>query len=194
MNKTKAEKIVEELKKKVGQVLKAEDDGINPDKMMLRSMPTFSGWNSEVELNTIKKFALINEDLNALWFDEEYAKQSRWGGITAPPTFFFGVCPGSDWAERIVYSEGLYDQPIDERSKGSFDQAFYAGCQLEFFEPIKPGDTITYECKLADVFEKEGRRGKLTFIIHETTYINQKGEVVVKNRSTSIFVRDSKIS
>ncbi|MCJ7743240.1 MAG: MaoC family dehydratase N-terminal domain-containing protein [Dehalococcoidales bacterium] len=37
-----------------------------------------------------------------------------------------------------------------------------------------------------DVMEREGRTGKMAFMITETTYTNQKGEVVAKARGTSI--------
>ena len=43
----------------------------------------------EVEKGAIKKFAEALEDTNPLWQDEKYAAESRYGGIIAPPTFFF---------------------------------------------------------------------------------------------------------
>jgi len=49
------------------------------------------------------------------------------------------------------------------------------------------GDTLTGVTKVADVLEKEGSRGgKMTLVIAETEYTNQKGEKVAIARSTLI--------
>ena len=45
----------------------------------------FWRWGAEADWSLIKKWCIANEDFNALWFDEEYAKKSRWGGLIAPP-------------------------------------------------------------------------------------------------------------
>ena len=59
--------------------------------------------------------------------------------------------------------------------------------EFEFFKPIFVGDTLTGVTKVADVLEKEGGRGgKMTLVITETEYKNQKGEKVAVSRSTLI--------
>ena len=62
-----------------------------------------------------------------------------------------------------------------------------AGTELEYFKPIRLGDTITTVAKLVDLTEKEGRNGKLLFMTVEVTYTNQDNELVVK--CTNNFVR-----
>jgi hydroxyacyl-ACP dehydratase HTD2-like protein with hotdog domain len=60
------------------------------------------------------------------------------------------------------------------------------GNEYEFLKPIQAGDTITMTSKIADIFEREGRLGKMLFTIRESTYKNQFGEIVAKSRITGI--------
>ena len=57
---------------------------------------------------------------------------------------------------------------------------------MEFLAPIYPGDTLTGETRLVGLAEKTGRTGPFVLVERETTYTNQDGIVVLKNRSTAI--------
>ena len=46
------------------------------------------------------------------------------------------------------------------------------GSDWEYFEPIRPGDRITVQSKIADLRESEGRLGPMVFITIETSYTN----------------------
>ncbi|HVA41151.1 MAG TPA: MaoC family dehydratase N-terminal domain-containing protein, partial [Candidatus Binataceae bacterium] len=49
------------------------------------------------------------------------------------------------------------------------------------------GDTLTGVARVSDLYEKEGGRGgKMTFLVVETTYTNQKGDKVAVARSTLV--------
>jgi acyl dehydratase len=58
--------------------------------------------------------------------------------------------------------------------------------EYEFLSPIRVGDVLSASSVIADIYEREGRSGKMAFIIRETTYTNQNGEEVAKTRGTSI--------
>jgi hypothetical protein len=46
---------------------------------------------------------------------------------------------------------------------------------------------LTFRSRTKDVFEKQGKRGgKMLFIVGETEYRNQQGEVVAYTRNTAI--------
>ena len=60
------------------------------------------------------------------------------------------------------------------------------GDEWEFFERIQPGDVITSRSRLVDTYEKQGRPGLMLFLVTETTYTNQRDEMVVRARSTII--------
>ena len=60
------------------------------------------------------------------------------------------------------------------------------GMELECYKPSMPGDVITMRAKLIDLYEKQGKTGKLLFMVIEITYINQRAELAGKGRYTFI--------
>ena len=60
------------------------------------------------------------------------------------------------------------------------------GGDWEFYSPVKVGDLITCTSKFADMYEQQGKAGKLLFFVTETTVTNQRGEVTAKGKSTLI--------
>ncbi|MBI4301310.1 MAG: MaoC family dehydratase N-terminal domain-containing protein [Chloroflexi bacterium] len=127
----------------------------------------------EVERGAIRRFADAIDDPNPLYRDEEYAKNTRLGGIIAPPTFF-------GWP----YKQG---KPAS-RVKNPFTRVLNGGTEVEYFQPIHAGDTLIATTKLVDIQERQGRPGigRMLFQVRETTYKNQKGEVVAISRGTTI--------
>lgn len=129
---------------------------------------------AEVEKGHVKRFAEAIGDPNPLYRDMEYASKSRYSGIIAPPTFFQDL-----GLTKIVPQLLAIKCPLPRH--------LYAGVEMEFHKPMKSGDVITARSKLADVIEKEGKEGKLLFMIIEATYTNQNGELVAIGRHN--FVR-----
>ena len=124
----------------------------------------------EIEKGHIARFAEAIGDENPLFSDEIKARNSRYGGIIAPPTFYRALRPGS----------------LPESAESPFTRILDAGSDWEFFEPIRPGDRITVTIKLADVVEREGRLGKMIIITRETRYENQLGQIVATQKTNGI--------
>ncbi len=124
----------------------------------------------EVERGAIRRFAQAIGDPNPLFNDEQQARKTRFGGMIAPPTF--GRSLGA-----VIPSIQL---------KGAGQRLLDGGSDWEYFHPIRPGDRITVQSKVADLRESEGRMGSMVFIVIETTYTNQFGELCVTQRSTAI--------
>lgn len=114
----------------------------------------------------IAKFAAgVGED-NPLYFDEEYAKGTIWGGIIAPPSIhillMFACTTTEDWM----------------RSPGTIN----AGQSWFYNVPARPGDTIHMRGTALDRFIRKGR----LFVIHDNVFTNQRGEVVCTGRGWTI--------
>ena len=125
---------------------------------------------SEVEQGAIIKFARAIGDTNPIYNDDEAARDSRYGGIVAPPTFL-----------RSMRSPGLrtsYTSPFSANLDG--------GSEWTYFEAVRPGDRISVTTKIGDFNERTGRLGKMLFTIRQTTYTNQFGKVVAIQRGTGI--------
>ena len=123
-----------------------------------------------------------------LYFDAEAAAQTPYGGISAPPLFF-----GTPFT-RIVPARDLREDglPKDDdvhsglRPPLPLPRLMGGGTEVEYFRPMRPGDTLVRKSRLADLTEKSGRTGPLVFTTIETDYRDGEGELVLRVRSTTI--------
>ena len=145
---------------------------------------------AEVRLEAIQNYAnaVGFGGPDPLYFDEEFAQGTPYGGITAPPMFF-----GTPFS-RIVPHMDLRDDglPKDDdvhsglRPPLPLPRLMGGGTEVEFFRPVRPGDRLTRRSKLADLTEKNGRTGPLVFTTIETEYRNEADELVPIVRSSTI--------
>jgi acyl dehydratase len=59
-----------------------------------------------------------------------------------------------------------------------FPRTFQAFYEFQFFAPLRPGDSITSTSKIGDVYEREGKSGRMVFIRMDNEHRNQKKELV----------------
>jgi len=136
----------------------------------------------EIEKGMIRRFALAVGDLNPLYLDEEYARRSRYRGLIAPPTFIFemyystvaelGEDGSPQWRFRLP-------PPLERMVRG--------GNEYTFARPVRPGDVLSSTWKVADIYERQGRTGRMVIVIVEASFTNQRGELGT-NRETLIFL------
>ena len=129
---------------------------------------------TEATRDNILNFADAIGDNNPLWTNEEYARKSRFGMITAPPTFLYNVNHGtlpslSPPGKPLVMSLGL----------------LYAGAELEFYRPIFLGDEISVSGKAVDIVRKQSKSlGPMLFVTGDAYYRNQNGNLIGTIRTT----------
>jgi acyl dehydratase len=134
---------------------------------------TGKSFTMPVEWGKVREFARAIRDPNPVYFDPEAAKREC-GGVPVPVTF---LVTSSFW------------QGADSVPSADFDlrRILHGAQEFEFFKPIFVGDVLTGVSRITDVYEKEGGRGgKMTFVVMETQYTNQKGDKVAASRSTLI--------
>ena len=103
-------------------------------------------------------------------FCEAIADESpRWETET-PPTFPCALPPRS-----LLHEILSPDKPLTRLLNGS--------SELEYFQPIRVGDTIAVTAKLARVKQTAGPR---VFLVTEITWTNQRGETAVRGKNTYI--------
>ncbi len=133
-----------------------------------------------IEANDIRKWAIAvywPETPPRLFWDEPYAKASRWGGIIAPQEFNPFAWPiERREATRIGGPQG----------KGPGQRGMNGGSEATYGVPMRPGDVIRSSTQLVDVYEKTGRLGVMMFVVNETTWTNPHGEKVKVDRKVSI--------
>jgi acyl dehydratase len=139
----------------------------------------------DVSRSAIRRFARAIGDDSPVYVDEGYARHTQWKGIIAPPTFFFTLGYYDDAPGRQLRDDG---RPVGTELDVPLPVSRTVGgaSAVEFGEPIRPGDTITSTMRVADVYCKEGKSGLLYFTVIETTYTNQKGEFVAREKASFI--------
>ncbi len=126
-----------------------------------------------IDYGKIREFAKSIKDPNPIYYDLEYAKKEV-GGVMLPPTFLMTL---AHWDE----GEGRPHVKMDLRRVLHGEQEF------EYLKPIYAGDVLTAVTRVTDVYEKAGSRGgTMTFVIMETEYKNQRGDLVALTRSATI--------
>ena len=117
-----------------------------------------------VERGKIREFARATLDDDPT-YDEP--------GAPAPPTF---TATSALWGEPASRGLGL--------ARG---RVLHGEQEYEYLAPVRAGDVLTGRRSLAEVRTREGSRGgTMTFVVIETTYANQDGVDVVRERSTLI--------
>ena len=131
-----------------------------------------------VAANDIRRWAQGMQNTNPLYYDEAYAAESRFGRLIAPQSF--AVCTDD--------SHGA-GPAIQGHIEGT--HMLFGGDEWWFFGPrIEPGDRIRRDRMLFDYKVRETRfAGPTMFSRGDTTYVNNRGELVAKQRSTSIRYR-----
>ncbi len=139
----------------------------------------------EVYRRDIERYCSAVGDLNPIYLDDEAARAAGYSGVIAPPLFYpYAI-------DRQVRLDQLRPDGIAQTGARSgiqwpLPRIMAGGVEVEFFEPIRPGDRLTATPRIADIYERVGRSGPMVFQVVETTYRNQRGEVVLIERATTI--------
>jgi len=151
--------------------------------------PNLFGLSKELCWELVQRWIIATEDLNPLWFDEEYARKSKWGGTIVPPLYVLLLDDGM-WVcgftvQELMVPDRKPDEmmPWDKDKYPKFVRGWSTHIDYEFFEPMRLGDKIETTVKLSDVYWKQGKQYRLLFFVAEITYLNQKGQLLARGQS-----------
>jgi hypothetical protein len=132
-----------------------------------------------IALSDIRKWAIATywpETPPPIYWDEDYARTTRWGGIIAPQDFNPFAWP----VKRVAPAAQI--QPA-----GGVRLTGINGGQTDTYgAPMRPGDVITARNRLQDFNERQGRFGLMLYMFSETEWTNQDGAFVRRRISTNI--------
>ncbi len=132
-------------------------------------------YSLRIETEDLLRFARMIEAHEPWLVDEKAAASTRFRGIVAAPTYL------------IVMRE------IEARALAAIDlriplaHGVDGGSAWDYFEPVRPGDTITAVARLVSYTERATSLGETLFQLLEITYRNQRGQLAVRQRDTRIF-------
>ena len=116
----------------------------------------------EITRDAIRDYCNYMGSSHPLFLDDDAARQSRWGGVIAPPVM----------VGNAIIAPGL---------RGV--QWIYAGTSWEFFQVMRPGDVVTQRGWYVDAQEKRGRVvARMVLQVGETECVNQRGELVARSK------------
>jgi len=118
-------------------------------------------FNRTVSFEAIRNFVNGIGDVNPLYQDEEYAKQTKYGALVTSPAWTASVFP--HWVLQGL--PGLH--------------ADHSASDWQFLKPIYLNDKITPKCTFAGFDVKTSKfAGKTAFEYQKFEYWNQRGELV----------------
>ena len=143
----------------------------------------FPLYSLKVEKNKIAEFAAAvaqkedTDHIKAIYRDVDAAKNAGYEDIPVPPTF----------STSFVFWTGGGLLSIVNAVGADLSKLLHSEEDYEYFAPICAGDVITRKMKVVDMYDKgkkerKGRYAQVTIL--ETELINQRGELVIKARTT----------
>ena len=145
----------------------------------------FEPYTFVVEKGKIAEFAMAiyqkenKNQVNPVYADGDAAKKEGYKDIIAPLTF--QTCFAL-WA-----SGGL--MPLIQKLNINLIRLLHGEEEYSYFGNIYPGDIMTGKSKVVEMYQKEkkDKPGKfMEFTVIETEIRNQRGELVIKSRSTLV--------
>ena len=130
------------------------------------------------------RFAHAVGDHNPIYVEEEAARAAGYDGLVCPPTYLGYATAGSEPLSELR-PDGLWKggrQSVPLRVK----RVMFGGEEWDFLRPVLVGDTITAVNRVKNLEEKSGASGRFVLMTRETTYTNQRGDVVARARQLGI--------
>ncbi len=127
----------------------------------------------EVSRRDIVKYAIATEQTRRAYLD----------GDEAPPMFAFGLFRPVTPLDALG-PDGL--PPAAAMPELPLKRTMAGGIRLTVHRPVRPGDTLVGVRAIADIFEKEGRRGPLIFVVTELAIATGAGAPVMEETLTRI--------
>ncbi len=115
----------------------------------------------QVERGMVQRFVQAIGDLDRRWQNDE----------CAPPTFIVSL------SLEQIEQELAIDPSVT---------LLHGSTELECYQPVVVGDTLTVTAKIADIRERQGKMGKAAFVTFELTYKNQRQELIARCRQMLI--------
>ncbi len=135
-----------------------------------------------ISAEEIRRFCFATDDLNPRFLDPEATPD----GVIAPPMFLSipfdtDVALGELAEDGVpLLQKGLVFPPLDTKRK------LFGGYQVEYFTEMRPGDVLSRQRRILDIYERQGSSGRSVFVLIEATYTNQRDEKVAVEVTTIV--------
>lgn len=129
--------------------------------------------SADVEKGRLRFFAKAIGETDPLYTDESAAQAAGYRSLPVPPTFL-----------TCLQSEGRDLKDTLDVLGFDLGRILHAEQAYTYHQMAFAGDTLTFDTRIADVYEKKG--GALQFAVNETQVTNQHGEHIADIRSSLV--------
>jgi hydroxyacyl-ACP dehydratase HTD2-like protein with hotdog domain len=134
----------------------------------------FPSFTVDVEKGRLRFFAKAIGETNPIYIDESAAVKAGYRALPAPPTIPFSL--DMDGPELL---------PVIGVLQLDIARVLHGSQEFEYHASICAGDRITVTSRISDIFDKKG--GALEFVVMESSYSNQDGDLVAQARNTLVY-------
>ena len=104
-------------------------------------------------------------------------------GDEAPPMFLFGADRPLSTLENLR-TDGLPNDPLTPPLP--LKRVMAGGIEQRYYGKIRPGDKLTIQRKISDIYEKRGKSGPLIFVDYLISVMGSDGTLVLEQKQRRI--------
>jgi acyl dehydratase len=158
-----------------------------------RETEELESWDESTKTE-LRRFSQAIPDPDPLYWDEAYAKQTRFKGMVAPPLFPVDAFkPAPDMPDRLT--EMMRQDPnfwggppgdprmtdIHIPLNTPVGSGLNGGQEFEIFQLVRLGEKLRTKGRVRDIYEKESKTfGRIVISERERTFWNSKGEIILR--------------
>lgn len=148
-----------------------------------------------VDSSEVRRFHHATMDQAPRYWDQDWARQSRYGGVVAPPAFpVHAFRRPSDAPDPL---DAMGDPDFDGRNRRMrpglpvvevpLVRLLNGGYDYELFRYARVGERIFCKSRFKDIYQRDGKTGSMVFVVIEDVYTNERGERLLKTTNTIIL-------
>lgn len=154
--------------------------------------------NMPLERDALRRFVQAVMDQDPLYYDDEFARSTRYGGIVATPLYpvhAFRARGGSP--DRLDVVRDNPDADGTDSRDGAysalpkidmpFKRLLNGGNEIEFFRCLAVGEVAIATPRYANLQLKKGKSGSMLLVTIETEYRTESGALLLVNTQTLIW-------
>ncbi|MGK2965354.1 MAG: MaoC family dehydratase N-terminal domain-containing protein [Tepidiformaceae bacterium] len=138
----------------------------------------------EVDKNSVRMFARSVGHTDPVYYDEATAKAAGYKSLPCPPGYL-GTPVFDPRTADPTFGAPRNPNPMPEPPV-KLTRVLNGGTEIEYFDDICAGDTLTSTSYVSDIQERRGSIGHMLITTSKTVYKNQDGKVVAIATGTGI--------
>lgn len=127
-------------------------------------------YTAEVDRERVTRFAQAIGDENRLYFDQTYAADTAYDGVTVPPTFLVALGSSAELPLKLDFKRMLHGEQ-----------------EFIYHKPVRIGDRLECKMTVTDVYERTGKSGMMQFLVLDTEMKTEDGVLAAIARNTIIY-------